>query len=190
VIVLVNKKKFFKTVSILLVLVLAVVGILNINNIKKGIYPQKYKLYVEKYSDEFGLDKLFVYSVIKAESDFNPKAKSNKGALGLMQLMPDTAEEAAGKLGIENFNKEMLLEPEINVRIGCYYLSFLMERYSQDIKTAAAAYNAGYNNVDKWLAQEMSDYITEEMIPFGETKKYINKIEKYYNKYNELYGEE
>lgn len=189
-IVLVNKKKFFKVVSALLVLVLAFVGILNFKNIKKGMYPMKYQMYVEKYSAEYNLDKFFVYSVIKAESNFDSEARSNKSAAGLMQLMPDTAEEIAGKIGIENFSEEIFLSPEVNIQLGCYYLSFLMERYSGDIKTAAAAYNAGYNNIDTWLAQEKSDFITEDMVPFGETKKYIKKVENYYNKYKELYGEE
>lgn len=189
-IVLVNKKRFTKILSAMLILLLLLIGIFNIKNIKQSIYPEKYALFVEKYSEEYGLDKYRVYSLIKAESNFKQEVVSDKGAVGLMQLMPETAEEIAGKIGLENFSVEKLYEPDTNIRIGCYYLSFLVERYSGDYVSALAAYNAGYGNVDDWLANWQADKVEPEEIPFGETKKYVEKIEDYYNNYQKLYVEE
>ncbi len=189
-IVLVNKRKFTTFLAFFLILVLALFGTLNMKNIKQGLYPTKYSSYVEKYSNMYGVDKYLVYSVIKAESNFDETAMSDKGAVGLMQIMPETGEEYAGKIGIEGFSGNMLSEPEVNVQIGCYYLAYLMNRYSNHIPTAAAAYNAGLGNVDDWLAQEQVHTLTVEIVPFGETRKYIEKVEGYYNKYLELYEEE
>ena len=189
-IVLVNKKKFIRFTAVVFVLLIAVVGILNFNNIKKSMYPQKYSLFVEKYSDEYKLDKFFVYSIIKAESNFEETVSSSKGAMGLMQLMPETAREIATVLNIDNPDKVDYFDPDINVKIGCYYLSYLMEKYNGDTITVSAAYNAGIGNVDLWLAKEQAEKLEPGMIPFGETKKYVEKVNKYYLKYIELYKEE
>ena len=186
-IVLVNKKRFTVILSVLLLLLLTVAGIVNIRNVKHAVYPTKYSRFVEKYAEEYGVDKYLIYSVIKAESNFDEKAVSEKGAMGLMQIMPATAREAAGKLGMEGFDVQELLVPEINIQIGCYYMAFLLERYMGDVTSAAAAYNAGYGNVDNWLAMEQTERVTAEVVPFGETKKYIVKVENNYSKYKELY---
>ena len=189
-IVLVNKKKFAKNIAVLLIIILFVTALLNINNIKKLFYPVDYSFYVEKYSKEYNLDKYLVYSLIKTESDFDENAVSKKGAKGLMQLMPETASEYAKKLEIQNFKENMLFEPETNIRIGCYYISFPLDRYDGDAITAVAAYNAGYGRVDNCLATEQTDKISLDIIPFGETKKHIQSFEKNYNNYKKIYAEE
>ena len=189
-IVLVNKKRFASLLTVLLIVILGLSAILNIGKIKQNIYPEKYSLFVEKYAKKYNLDKYMVYSIIKAESNFDEDVSSVKGAVGLMQIMPDTADEIARKAGIEGYSAEKLFDPETNIHIGCYYLTFLLERYSGDFVSAAAAYNAGYGNVDSWLAQWQSDKVIAEEIPFGETKKYIEKVKNYYNKYIQLYAEE
>ncbi len=188
-IMLVNKKRFAAVISFMLICVILLVGLLNVKKMRQGAYPIKYSGYVEKYAAEMGIDKYLVYAVIKAESNFDEKAVSDKGAVGLMQIMPETGKEAANKIGINNYSDEKLLEPKINIRIGCYYIAFLMNRYGNDIRTAMAAYNAGYGNVDNWLAREQKDFIDADDIPFGETKKYIVKIINGYEKYKEIYEE-
>ena len=188
-IVLVNKKRFATLLTVLLITILMLSAVLNMGKIKQSFYPQKYRLFVEKYSAEYNVDKFMIYSLIKAESNFKEDAASVKGAVGLMQIMPDTAEEIAGKIGIDGYSSEQLSRPETNIRIGCYYFSFLMEKYSGDFYSAAAAYNAGYGNVDSWLAKWQSDTVEVELIPFGETKKYVEKVKNYYDKYLDLYGE-
>ena len=186
-IVLVNKKKFAATISVMRLCIILIIALFNVKKMRQAAYPIRYADYVEKYSQEFEVDKYLVYAVIKAESEFNEKAVSDKGAVGLMQVMPTTGEEAAKKIGIENYSEKKLMEPGTNIRIGCYYIAFLLDRYGGDIRTAMSAYNAGYGNVDNWLAREQKDYISAEDIPFGETRKYIVKIINNYDKYKEIY---
>ena len=158
----------------------------------KHLYPLTYSEYVEKYSNEYGLDKNLVYSIIKAESGFDSKAVSPREAKGLMQIVDSTGEWAAEKIKIKNFENTMLLEPETNIRIGCWYIARLLKQYNQDIELALAAYNAGSGNVAKWLkdASISSDGKTLDRIPFEETKNYVERIKKYYNMYKKLYGNE
>ena len=128
------------------------------------IFPIKYKNAVEIACDRFGVDQALCYAVIKAESGFNPRAISNKGAIGLMQLMPSTAKWCAERLGIE-YDENLLLTPEYNINLGVYYLSYLMQKF--DEKYAICAYNAGEGNVKKWQNGE---------ILFPETRAYYIRI--------------
>lgn len=107
----------------------------------RQIYPQKYSEYVEKYAEEYDIDSLLVYAIIKAESNFQSEAVSKSDAIGLMQLMDTTAEDTANKLGIE-YNKEDLKNPETNIMLGTKYFSTLYETY-KNIPIALTAYNAG-----------------------------------------------
>ena len=156
------------------------------------MFPMKYSNYVEKYSDEYGLNKNLVYSIIKAESGFNPNAISPRNAKGLMQIMDSTGEWAAEKINIEDFESSMLLKPEINIRIGCWYISKLINQYDQNVELALSAYNAGSGNVAKWLKDTdiSSNGITLDRIPFKETENYVKKIKTYNYIYKKLYGEQ
>ena len=116
----------------------------------KSIHPLGYSEIVEREAQNYHIDPLLVYSVIKAESNFDADAVSNAGAMGLMQIMPETYEWLASKEGITDVSQEDLLNPEINIKYGCMFLSILLERYPQ-LSSAVAAYNAGFGNVDNWL---------------------------------------
>lgn len=155
--------------------------------ILKNIYVIKYSDYVEKYSDEYDVDKYLVYSIIKAESNFDENAVSNKQAKGLMQLMYSTAQEVAKKLDIE-IDEQSILEPDININLGTKYISLLLEKYDC-IELALAAYNAGSGNVDSWIEDGTleEDGSNIENIPFKETNNYVRKILNNYNVYKELY---
>ena len=104
-----------------------------------------------------------------------------------MQIMPETGEWIAGKLK-EPYDEETLQEPEQNIRYGCWYLEFLFERFS-DPDTVLAAYNAGHNAVRKWL--QNSDYSDDgeslQVIPYDETRNYVEKVRRAYEKYKDLY---
>lgn len=160
----------------------------------KFIYPIKYENYVELYSKENGLDKYLVYAVIKAESNFNEKAESSKGAKGLMQLMEDTAKDVAKKIDYLEIQEDeigdKLLEPQINIRLGTKYLALLKGKYN-NINLALVAYNAGSGNVDKWLNNGTlkADGSNLEDIPFKETNNYVKKILSNYEIYKDLYME-
>lgn len=114
-------------------------------------------------SDRHGIDADLLYSVIRAESDFNPHAVSRKGARGLMQLMPETA----GKLGVTD-----AFDTASNVDAGTKYLRELLDRYHYDLAKALAAYNAGPARVDQYHG----------VPPFHETRMYVARIIREYNR--------
>lgn len=141
-------------------------------------YPIRYKDTINKYSQIYNLEPEVVCAVINVESGFDKNAVSKVGAVGLMQLMPDTATEIASKLGVKNFSIEMLYSPEINIRFGCYYLRYLLNMFDNNLTNALASYNAGFNKVTQWLSNE--SYSSDGTItnpPVRETKYYIRKIE-------------
>ncbi len=148
-------------------------------NVNKAL---KYYPVIEQYSMEYKIDPLFITSIIRAESNFNPNAKSKKGAIGLMQIMPSTAKEIAQKyLNINDFSEEKLYEPELNIKLGVYYVKILSEMFNNNTNLVLASYNAGLGNVQKWQQENpIIEYDPEEM-PFKETKNYVSKINRFYN---------
>lgn len=158
------------------------------NMLLQYFYPIEYEEYVETYSREYGLDKHLVYAVIHTESKFDPNAVSTAGAVGLMQLMVDTASEC-NKKGKFGYNiPEDLNNPEVNIRIGCYYLSELLNNFG-DTKIALISYNSGIGNAYKWLDDEQ--YSDGEggidITPFKETNDYVDKVLRSYKRYKEIY---
>ena len=154
-----------------------------------GIVEVKYKEEIDECAKLYGLDENLIYAVIFTESKFNPLAESDKGAMGLMQITPDTALWCAGKLGDELLASEITV-PEINIKVGCFYLDYLIKRYGGEETAALAAYNAGAGNVDEWLCNEKysPDGKKIENTPFTETTDYIKKISLYKKIYAFLYG--
>ncbi len=152
------------------------------------IYPRDYRIEVEKYAALNELDENLVYALIKAESDFDLDAVSSKGAVGLMQLMPETAQWAAAKMEIE-YDESLLTDSEYNIKIGTWYLKRLIIYYENDINKAIAAYNGGEGNVDEWLADGTWDGTLANVgdIPFEETRNYLSKVTAYYEEYQALY---
>ena len=182
----------FVLLSILTVFLLVFVSGKGRDAVLKYIYPVKYSTQVEKYSSEYGLDKYLVYSVIRTESKFDENAQSDVGAKGLMQLMDETAAECNKKGGFGYDIAEDIFNPDVNVSLGCYYLKQLLESYDGDISLAITAYNGGTGNVGKWLKDdELSDGDGGLLdIPFKETKGYVDKVLKAYNKYTQIYKSE
>lgn len=181
-------KKIWKFLIVLIVIIVMLIVIFaNKNTIMKKFYIIKYSEYVEKYSKEYDVDKYLIYACIKAESNFNEKAESKKGAKGLMQLMDSTGKEIAKGLNMTIDNDD-LFEPEINIKLGTKYISKMLQKY-ENTKLALAAYNAGSGNVDSWISSGKikSDGSDAENIPFKETNNYVRKILKDYRIYKELY---
>lgn len=148
-------------------------------------YPVKYKEEVIGASAEFGLDKFLIFSMIKTESGFNENAKSDKGAIGLMQITEKTGEYIAEKLGVKDYD---LTNAKDNIYFGCYYLKYLMTRF-KNITLALCAYNAGEGNVSLWLLDERYslDGETLKEVPYKETKEYVDRVNKTFLKYKKLY---
>lgn len=141
------------------------------------LYPIKHKEIILKYAEIYKLEPALVCSVINTESGFNKAAVSNAGAKGLMQLMPNTAQEISEKLGVRDYVEEMLYSPEVNIRFGCFYLSYLIEMFGGNINNVVAAYNAGYNKVNEWLNnEEYCENGTIKNPPIEETNNYVKKI--------------
>ncbi|MDO5779208.1 MAG: lytic transglycosylase domain-containing protein [Clostridium sp.] len=178
--------KLKKIIIWLLVAIVILIG--GKYSIKKYLYPYKYEKIVNKYSYEYNLDPFLVLAVIKTESNFNVDVESNKGAKGLMQIMDSTGEWIASKLEIDDFNANMLYDPEINIEFGCWYLNNLLKEFG-DLSLVLAAYNGGSGNVTKWLndPEYSSDGENLTYIPFKETKKYVDKVNTRYNVYKFLY---
>ncbi len=177
-------KKAIICLSIIIVFIIAI----NSKYILKMIYKIDYKDYVEKYAQEYEIDPLLVYSIIKVESNFKEEATSHKGAIGLMQLMDKTAKEIAQNNVMEFETGVTLYNPEKNIKLGIIYLADL-EKIFNNIPVMLAAYNAGIGNVNKWIEEGIikSDGSNIENIPFKETNTYVRKILKDYKIYKKLY---
>ena len=175
----------------LIILILIVFLIVLKNKIQRIFYPKLHEEFVSMYSDEYGVDENLVFAVIKAESNFQEDAVSHKDALGLMQIMKETAEDMARKYNIEidfNNSEREILNVQNNIKIGTKYLAVLLEKY-KNIEVAVAAYNAGIGTVDNWIEKEIikSDGSDIENIPYKETNNYVRKILRNYKIYQDLY---
>jgi soluble lytic murein transglycosylase len=145
-------------------------------------YPLRYQAIVEGHARNYRLDPALLAAVIFTESKFHADARSDSGAVGLMQLLPDTAKGIALHTGGTKFRVSDLTNPEINVRYGSWYLRHLLDKYG-DERTALAAYNAGQENVDRWLA-------AHEGVQFPETRAYVDRVERLKGIYRRAYGSE
>lgn len=158
------------------------------NKLDKLNYPNQYSLYVDKAAQDYDLDPALIYAVIRTESGFDPDAKSEAGACGIMQMMPSSFEWLQEKRGCEGeYTAEDLFDPEICIDYGCYLLRYFLDYYG-DEKCAVAAYNAGFV-VSDWLMDEQysADGKTLDEIPYPETSRYVEKIESAKEMYNRLY---
>jgi peptidoglycan lytic transglycosylase len=132
-------------------------------------YPLRYSEYVRVHARQNGIDPALLAAVIYQESKFDARAESGSGAIGLMQLTPATAHGIAVRTGGARFETSDLLNPEINIRYGSWYLANLFRKYG-DERLVLAAYNAGQGNVDRWQAEGRP-------IAFSETRAYVARVE-------------
>lgn len=137
----------------------------------------EYNDIIDEFAEEFCIDKDLIKALIHAESGFDPDAVSPKGAVGLMQIMPSTAEFLAKRLDIGEYD---LFDPRTNIYFGTAYLKYLYGRFSSD-KTVIAAYNAGEGRVAEWLKNPdySSDGVDLKVVPFKETAVYIKRVVRY-----------
>jgi soluble lytic murein transglycosylase len=145
-------------------------------------YPLEYESIVRGHAANYDLNPALLAAVIEQESKFHADAKSSAGAIGLMQLQPETAKGIALRTGGSKFVLSDLYDPELNVRYGAWYLHHLLQKYG-DERLALAAYNAGQRNVDRWRA-------AGEDIQFAETRAYVDKVERLKDIYRRTYPAE
>jgi len=170
------------------VLLFTIIGILIISGFMfkpalRLAFPLEYGFYIEKYSKLYDIDKYLVMSVISTESKFDPDATSHKDARGLMQIQDNTATWCMDRFGIEPEGND-LYDPELNINIGCSYMSYLLDKYSGNTDTALAAYNAGEGNVASWIEENRT---VPGDIPFEETENYVKKVNNRFRIYNFIY---
>ena len=176
-------------VTLLFILIVSV--FLFKDNLLKILYPKTYQEVVLVYEEKYNVEENLIFAVIKAESNFNKNAISNRNAIGLMQIMEETAKDVAQKNDIEiNFDnlREELCDVYKNIEIGTCYLSTLMQKY-QNKEVALAAYNAGTGVVDGWIKKGIiqKDGTDIENIPYKETNNYVRKIVRDYKIHEDLY---
>ena len=143
-------------------------------------HPLHYESIVLGHARNYDLDPALLAAVIYQESKFHADARSDRGAVGLMQLLPGTAEGIAERTGGTQFRVSDLYDPEINVRYGAWYLRHLLDRYGSE-RLALAAYNAGQANVDRWRAQGLP-------IQFDETRSFVDHVERLKATYRHAYS--
>jgi soluble lytic murein transglycosylase len=143
-------------------------------------YPLRYGEIVRGHARNYHLDPALLAAVIYQESKFKANARSDRGAVGLMQLLPETAKGIATRTGGSKFRVSDLYNPEINVRYGAWYLRHLIDKYGSE-RTALAAYNAGQANVDSWRARGIG-------VQFGETRHFVDRVEELKDIYRHAYS--
>ncbi len=134
--------------------------------------PALHKDIINRYAAVYKIDPLFVMALVKVESSFVRSARSPRGAVGLMQLMPDTAFEMAHRAGL-TVALEDLDVPEVNIHLGVEYLSLLRQEFKDDTTALLAAYNAGPKNVRAW---KKGDRLDMEEIPYPETRQFVRRV--------------
>ncbi len=181
------KKRVSVAVCVALLVLLAIAAVIAVPMSREYLYPREYSEYVTRYCEAYSVPEDLVYAVIRTESSFDPNAESRVGALGLMQLMPDTLDWLSRLLD-EDAPTGEITDPETNIKYGTYYLRHLYDRFG-DWGTAIAAYNAGHGRVAQWL--DNPEYSVDgrrlDFIPFQETRNYVNRISDARKHYKELY---
>ncbi len=173
-------KKIKKLFIFLLILagILALWGNLpaKIRAIESILNPVFHKEIINHYADYYHEDPLLVVALIKVESKFFKRAKSARGAVGLMQMMPSTAHEISRELRVKDFELRDLEDPETNIRFGTYHLYKLRRDFGNHNITVLSAYNAGSKNVRDWLRGNRERTLEIEEIEFYETRKFTRDV--------------
>ena len=155
-------------------------------------YPAAFAPHVWRSSWENDVDPLLMLSIMRAESLFRHDAVSRVGALGLIQVMPATGAKVAALSGMDDFRVEMLLQPEVNIGLGTFYMGRLLDRFGPgQFPLAVGSYNGGPHNIGRWLkakvGADLEDFVEE--VAFDETRNYIKKVTGYYSVYADLYAD-
>ena len=178
--------------TVIVLFIITILFVLFKDKLLKILYPKTYSEIISVYAEEYDVEENLIYAVIKAESNFDSQAVSNREAIGLMQIVEETAIDVANKnhidLDKENIVEE-LLDIDNNINLGTKYLSTLLIQYG-NIEVALAAYNAGIGTVNNWIDKQIikADGSDIENVPYKETNNYVRKILRDYRIYNELYG--
>lgn len=186
-----RKRKIRRGRIIWLLLLIAVVAMLSSKSFWRVFYPLPYKELVFSQAAKNNIDPYLVAAIIKTESNFVPSAESPMGARGIMQIMPETGAWAAQQMNLKEFKPDDLYNPELNIRIGSWYISNLNTEFKGNKILVVAAYNGGRGNVREWLDKGLwtGEHASVDQIPFSETREYVKKVLRNYSWYRYLYEE-
>ena len=153
--------------------------------------PLAYDGFIRTSAQHNQLDPALVAAVIFAESQFDPRAVSDQGAVGLMQVLPDTADQIAHETGGVSFTSADLQDPAINIRYGTRYLRTVLDQFGGNEVAAIAAYNAGAGAVSRWVAEAgaAGHPLRVADIPYPETRAYVHRVMHLKNAYRKAYGD-
>lgn len=175
--------------KILLLFTIVLIIFFGSKSIFRRLYPLNYTMYISLYANKYSIDPYLVAAVIRTESKFDINATSSKNAAGLMQITEETGKWIAEQMKITDFNTKDLYNPEINIKMGCWYLDNLKQEFNGNMEVVLAAYNGGRGNVKNWLGN--NDYSIDgqslKYIPFKETDEYIKRVRANYNIYKYMY---
>lgn len=154
------------------------------------IYPNSYEATVQKEAERNHVSPALIMAIILAESKNHSQVTSAPGAVGLMQVMPETAKWIEKEREGSVVDEELLKDPTVNISVGTWYVSHLLEIFKGNVILALAAYNAGQGNVQEWIETKhwADDFSDVNAIPFPETREYVKKVLQYKEKYEKLYG--
>ena len=153
------------------------------------VYMWPYQNEIVTYARRNKIEPFLVAAVIKNESEFRPGAVSPVGAVGMMQIMPETGEWIAGQMGLADYSVDSLYNPGINIRMGCWYLSELKFEFRDNLLLLMMAYNAGRGNTHGWMNANGWDYTFGEIrkIPYPESRNYVASVLHDRDEYYRLY---
>ena len=153
-------------------------------------YPRPYWSQLKSYANQAGIDPYFALAIMREESHFDPQALSSSKAIGLMQLLPSTAKDIAKRKKIKLKEREEIFDPEMNTKLGTFYLGRLANKFKSELIYTAGSYNAGPENMSKWInrwnGKSLDDFV--EQIPFKETRKYVKRVYRSYKLYKQIYS--
>ncbi|MBI4807583.1 MAG: lytic transglycosylase domain-containing protein [Nitrosomonadales bacterium] len=153
-------------------------------------YPAPYREALRENLDKHGLEEAWVYGLMRQESRFATRAKSDVGAAGLMQIMPDTARWVARQIGMKSYRKGLIHQLDVNIKLGTYYMKTVFKQFDENPALASAAYNAGPARAKQWRGmQPLEGAIYVETIPFDETRDYVRKVLSNTIYYSMLFGQ-
>lgn len=161
-------KKIWMNISICLIVAIVFFLLLFL------FFPRKHIDEINRFSKEYNLEPSMVASIINIESGYKEDAVSNAGAVGLMQLLPSTASDCARRMGLM-LEDDSLYDVDINIRIGCYYLRYLLDIFDGNVTNTLCAYNWGLGNVNDWMTAGNEKDGTITNIPVKETREYVRK---------------
>ncbi len=169
-----------------------IIGILFINHkeLLKVVYPFPYQDVISEEAINNDLDPYLIAAIIYVESGFDSQATSRKNAKGLMQIMPRTGFWIAEELGYDDFEREDLYNPQLNIKFGAWYLDQMGKAFNYHLPVMIAAYNGGQGNISEWIVDERWDGGEKniEDIPFPETRQYVRKVMRTYRIYKYIYN--